>query len=368
MNSIQWRAYALPYLTIAAATTAASAVLDLVGLPAPVLFGSLLSATGYALLSRTPLHMPEPATRLGQALIGVVIGTMVTPSALAAIGADLVAITAVTLATVVISVLAGRLLALRADVSAATGAFAMIAGGGAGVSAVAHDLGADDRVVAVVQQLRLLAVLFSMPAVVALAFHATGGLGPVAAPHAPVWPSAVFVAGAALIGLLTARFVPVATGSLLCPLAAAAVLAATGWLGPVDVPQPAQWLGYALVGAQVGLRFTRASLISIARMLPVVVLLVVAVVAVTAALGALLAWLTPVDGLTAYLATTPGGIVAVLAAATDTGSNPTYVMAVQVLRLLIVLAVTPPLASWLNRRQARRNPTRPARPSPEQPA
>jgi uncharacterized membrane protein AbrB (regulator of aidB expression) len=42
-------------------------------------------------------------------------------------------------------------------------------------------------------------------------------------------------------------------------------------------------------------------------MLPVVVLIVFALIAATAGLGALLAWLTPVDALTAYLATTPGG-------------------------------------------------------------
>jgi uncharacterized protein len=82
-------------------------------------------------------------------------------------------------------------------------------------------------------------------------------------------------------------------------------------------------------------------------MLPVVVLLMVGMIVATALMGSLLALLTPVDGLTAYLATTPGGLFAVLATAADAGSDTTYVMAVQLVRLLVILAFTPLLARLL---------------------
>jgi len=104
---------------------------------------------------------------------------------------------------------------------------------------------------------------------------------------------------------------------------------------------------------QVGLRFTRDSLSSIARMLPTVTSLIVAMVVLSAAMGTVLAWLTPVDGLTAYLATTPGGLFAVLATAADSGSDVTYVMALQLFRLLVILLLTPVLARWLRARGAR---------------
>jgi len=117
----------------------------------------------------------------------------------------------------------------------------------------------------------------------------------------------------------------------------------------VAVPTWLQWVAFAVIGVQVGLRFDRASLSAIGRMLPVVVLIVLALIASTAGLGALLAWLTPVDALTAYLATTPGGLFAVLAIATDAGADATYVMAVQLLRLLLILAALPLLARWLRR-------------------
>ena len=50
---------------------------------------------------------------------------------------------------------------------------------------------------------------------------------------------------------------------------------------------------------------------------------------------------TPLEG---YLATSPGGIYAVLAIAVETGSNVTFIIAAQVLRVLLMLFAAPLLA------------------------
>ncbi|CAB4705449.1 unannotated protein [freshwater metagenome] len=167
---------------------------------------------------------------------------------------------------------------------------------------------------------------------------------------APLAADLAFVAVALVLGLVIAALVPVTTAVLLGPMLVASVIAAGGWLGAVVVPTGLQWLAYALIGIQVGLRFTRASLAAITRMLPTVVALIVAIVVATAAMGAVLAWSTSVDGLTAYLATTPGGLFAVLATAADSGADATYVLAVQIFRLLVILLLTPVLARWLGAR------------------
>ena len=59
---------------------------------------------------------------------------------------------------------------------------------------------------------------------------------------------------------------------------------------------------------------------------------------------------TGVDRLTAYLATTPGGLFAVLATAADSGSDVTYVLAVQVIRVFAMLLFAPLLGRWFRRR------------------
>jgi membrane AbrB-like protein len=339
-------------LLVVVVTVAASTAFQLAGLPSAVMFGSLLGGVAHALTSTTDLRLPPASFRLGQALVGVVVGATVSLDALRAMGDDVVTVGLVTLGTILISLAAGALLALRGDVSRVTGAFAMIAGGASGVVAIARDLGADDRVVTVVQYLRVLLVLVMMPLITAVVFHPDHGVGALATAGTDPGRDLLFVALSLVVGVALARLVPITTSVLLAPLAVAAVLASSGWLGTVAVPVVVQWVAYALIGVQVGLRFTRASLASITRMLPVVVLLMVGMIVATAGMGSLLAALTPVDGLTAYLATTPGGLFAVLATAADAGADTTYVMAVQLVRLLVILALTPLLARLLGGRSA----------------
>jgi membrane AbrB-like protein len=331
-------------------TAGLGVVLTWAHLPSAVLFAALVGGMAHALTSPTELRVPPTAFRLGQALVGVTIGSLVSLPALAGMGRDLLPVAAVTVGTVLLSLLAGRLLALRDDVTPVTGAFAMIAGGASGVVAVARELGADDRVVTVVQYLRVLVVLLLMPLVTAVVFRPEHGVGTFEAGRASIAQGLAYVALAVGGGLLVARFVPISTATLLGPLAVAAVLSSTGWLGTPSVPLVLQWTAYVLIGVQVGLRFTRASLAAITRMLPVVLAIILGMVAGTAAMGAALAWLTPVNGLTAYLATTPGGLFAVLATAADSGADVTYVMAVQLFRLLVILLLTPALARLLRAR------------------
>ncbi len=190
-----------------------------------------------------------------------------------------------------------------------------------------------------------------LPLVTAIVFRPSHGHGGLASSDAGLPRDLAFVAISLAVGLALARLVRFPTASLLGPLLVAVVLALGGWLGEVRVPMPVQWVAFALIGAQVGLRFTRASLASITRMLPTVVALTFGMVAATAGVGAVLAWATPVDGLTAYLATTPGGLFAVLSTAADAGSDVTYVLALQLCRLLVILALTPLLGRWLSARR-----------------
>ena len=337
------------YLIVVGVTLVASVLLGLLRLPSAVLFGGLIGGIVQALFSTDELPIPRSAFRLSQAMVGVITGAGISLASLSRMGSDAVVIVLVTLGTIAISLVAGRVLALRAEVSRVTGAFSLIAGGASGVTAIAHELGADARVVTVVQYLRVLVVLVTLPVVSTVVFHAGHGHGSLHTVDAALLPSLAYVALAVGIGLVIARLVPLTTSVLLGPMLVAAVLSTSGWLGDVAVPAALQWIAFAMIGAQVGLRFTRQSLASITRMLPAVLALVVGMVLATALMGSLLAALTPVDGLTAYLATTPGGLFAVLATAADAGSDTTYVMAVQVVRLLAILAFTPLLARLLTR-------------------
>ena len=66
-----------------------------------------------------------------------------------------------------------------------------------------------------------------------------------------------------------------------------------------------------------------------------------------------LSLLTHTTLLNAYLATTPGGINAVLVTAFAAGANTSLVFGIQGLRLVLMVLAAPPLVAWLLRRSTR---------------
>ena len=108
-------------------------------------------------------------------------------------------------------------------------------------------------------------------------------------------------------------------------------------------------LAYAVIGWQAGVRFTRDSLRVVVTVLPLACLLIVGIIAACAGLGLLLSAATGTTVLEGYLATTPGGVYAVLATAISAGGNVTFVVAAQVLRVIVMLLVAPGLARLARR-------------------
>jgi hypothetical protein len=104
-----------------------------------------------------------------------------------------------------------------------------------------------------------------------------------------------------------------------------------------------------VIGLQVGLNVTRASLATIGRALPLALTVIVGLILACAGSGALLAAVTGTSPLDGYLATTPGGLYAVLATASDSGADTTFVLSVQVLRLFVMLLSAPLVARRLRR-------------------
>ena len=251
------------------------------------------------------------------------------------------------LATLVVSILGGSLMGLRRDVTPLTGALALIAGGASGMLAIARELGGDERVVAVVQYLRVGIVTASMPLVVTLIFrpdrsHPTEMLA--GNDSAPWYLSVLAVAAIALVGTVLARLARVPGAGVLGPMAITIALELTGLSFGLAVPMVLVQVAYALIGWQAGLAFTRESLRSIGRALPLALGLIVALSVATAGLGLVLSHVTGVTPLEGYLATSPGGVYAVLATAVETGSNVTFIVAAQVIRILVMLFIAPLMA------------------------
>jgi len=356
---MMWWKQILKWVTLLAATAAVTVPLTLVGVPSAALFAALLVGIALALASAGPAGVPRRLVTAAQGVLGVYIGTMVQQDALSTLGGDWLIVIGVAAGTLLLSVIAGALLGLRRDVSPLTGSLALVAGGASGLVAIARELGGDDRVVAVVQYLRVGLVTASMPVAVTLIYHADTTRSRTGLTHTAVAPwylSLGLLVVLVAVGATAGRLIRLPGAGLLGPLALTVGLELSGLSFGLSVPALLVQAGYMLIGWQAGLAFTRASLRAVGRLLPAAIALIIGIGVATAGLGVLLAHIAGLTPLEGYLATSPGGVYAVLATAVETGSNVTFVIAAQVVRILMMLFGAPLMARgvvWVSNRLRR---------------
>jgi membrane AbrB-like protein len=340
----------LDWAALSAAIVAGGFVGDRVGVPSSYMFAAILAGLVVALRAPGRLAVPRVGFRGALAVTGVTLGAYLESSTFTEIGARWAPVAAVSLATLFVSVGVGLLVARFAPVDRTTATLGMVAGGAAGIIGMSSELGADDRLVAFMQYVRVLLIVLFTPLLVAVAFHGhsvqlePGGRPLLGEPEDWALTAVVATVGA-LIGLRTR----LPAGVMLAPLLLAGVLTLVDVPDSFSVPPLLREIAFALIGLQVGLRFEPDTLRRIAALALPMVASVVALVAACFGLAGVLTWWTGVPLLDAYLATTPGGLYAVLAIAFGSGADTTFVLAVQVMRLLVAIVVAPAVVRLLIR-------------------
>lgn len=339
------------WLGLAVASALLGALLLTLHLPAAGLLACMVCAVGWAL--RGPaLALPAWAFNAGQALLGCLMAQSLQPRQLQAVWANAPLFLGATLLLIGASTALGWWLMRRQVMPGSTALWGMTPGASAAMVVLAGQYGADMRLVAFMQYTRLLLITV----VAALVMHWALGAGALA--RVPWWqqpwwgqPSAAglgWTAALVLLGAVLAPRLPLAGAAMVLPLLGALLLAHLGRQGPA-LPPALMLLSYASLGWGVGLRFTSAILRHALRSLPQVLGCTLLLMLVGLALGAALHWVTGLDALSAFLATSPGGAdsmaVLVAGSAVDAG----FVMAMQLARFLIVLLVGPALTQRLAR-------------------
>ena len=151
-------------------------------------------------------------------------------------------------------------------------------------------------------------------------------------------------------GVVAGRLIPLPAAGLLVPMLGGAVLSSAG----IITLQLPEWLlasSYAILAWSVGLGFTRAVLLHALRALPTILASIAILIGFCDGLAWMLTAVLGIDPLTAYLATSPGGLdtVAIIAASSH-GVDLSFVMALQTLRFFLVVLLGPPMARFVARR------------------
>jgi membrane AbrB-like protein len=215
---------------------------------------------------------------------------------------------------------------------------------------LAGAFGADARLVAFMQYVRVVCVagLASLVARIWIGPAAVAGPHIVWFPALP-WPDFAATLATAGSGVAAGLWLGLPAGPLLVPMVAGALLEGSGLIH-IALPPWLLALSYALLGWSVGLGFTRAILAHARRALPQVLLATFILIAVCGALAFILVRAAGVDPLSAYLATSPGGMDTVAIIAASSTVDVSFVMALQTVRFAIVLFAGPPLARFIAQR------------------
>jgi uncharacterized protein len=350
-------------LTACVAGEAAESVVPASHLMVPLLVGFAAAISGLVVG-----QVPRRLNRASHAVLGVMIGASVSPVALHQAAGAIVPLAAVTVMTVVFSLAAAVVLTMVCRLDRATAILGMVAGGSAAVVSCAEDLEADARLVAIMQYLRVALVAATAPALggwlLASPAAPPGHAGRaatsawwhlVSGPHLGV--GLMLVAAVALAGAWAGRVLRLPSAALLGPMLVAAALAMTGASTGFAPSGALRSALFTIIGLDIGLRFTRPAIARMGRILPLAMACTVVVSVACAALAWLLSWLVHIPLPDAYLATTPGGINAVLATAVAFHADIPLISSVQSLRLFSMVLLAPLLirvaGRWSGRRAAR---------------
>ena len=349
----RWTLGSLPsaaqWTVLIVASLAVAALLVHVHAPAALLLGPLLASMGLA-TAGARVNLPLAPFVFAQGMVGSMIAKMVPLSIVGDVLSHWVLFSTGVLSVVAVSSFLGWIMTRLQMLPGTTALWGTSPGAASVMTLMAEAYGADPRLVAIMQYLRVL-----MVAAVAAAVARIFGLTP--AQHAteivwfpPIaWLPFIETVALAVLGPLIARRLNIPAGAFLVPLVIGGVLS---HFGLMQIEQPPWLLAgcYTMVGWNIGLRFTRPLLIHAAKALPRILVCIFIMISLCSGVAAMLVMVANVDPLTAYLATSPGGSDSIAIIAASSNVDVSFVMAMQTVRMIVVLILAPILTKFLAER------------------
>ena len=341
------------WLLLALASAVLATVFHLTGVPAAFLVGPMVAGILVATQGGT-VRVPALPYLAAQSMVGAVIAHAVTAEIVWIFLGQWPLFTGVVFAILAASSAMGWVMTRLHVLPGTTAVWGTSPGAATPMMLMARAFGADDRLVAFMQYMRVVFVAIAAAAIAGFWLNPAGA-GVVAATP---WLKAgdprhvAETLGVALAGAAAARAFKVPGGGFLLPFFLGATLQVFGVIH-IELPALLTTACFVLLGWSVGLSFTRAILLHALRAMPQITASTLIMIAFCGALAWLLHAVLGVDPLTAYLATSPGGIDYVAIIAASTHGDVGFVMALQTFRMTMVLVCGPSIARLVARASER---------------
>lgn len=309
----------------------------------PMAVGIILSLLGTTVLVNMKLFIAA------QAILGCMVAQTMSLDILIPLKVYWPYILFITVSTLFASGIVGWFLMRFSPLPGTTGAWGTAPGAASAMVAMSADYGADMRLVAFIQYLRVLLVI----SVTAFVAHFMAPVPIEVLNQSTIWfppltPHFIYTVLIGGIGAWIGRRFRIPSGAMLIPMFLGITFQSMEMVA-LELPPWLLSLGYATIGLSVGLRFNLSVLRLALRALPQIILSIFILMSLCTLLAFMLHKLAGVDFLTAFLATSPGGLDVVVIIAAGTGTVLPLIIAIQTFRLFSVILFGPMIARFLTR-------------------
>lgn len=343
-NATQTKPKYLSLLILLILSFLISAILECFHLPAALLLGPMIAGI-FMTVRGAGLKLPKPLFAMAQGTLGWMIAGHLPTNIYIEIAKEWPIFLLGTCSTIVASSFLGWLLSRTGLLPGTTAIWGSSPGAASAMTIMSESYGADMRLVAFMQYLRvaccaiaatIVASIFNVDTAVQVHWFAM-----------PSWTYFLLTVALSVITVVIGTKLKLPGGPLLLSIAAGIVVKFTG-LFPIVLPSWYLAISFGLLGWGIGFRFSPAVLRHALHVFPHVLGAIIALIFINGCFAMLLVYFADVDPLTAFLATSPGGADSVAIIAASTNADVAFVMAMQIMRFLLVLIAGPMLARWLS--------------------
>jgi membrane AbrB-like protein len=340
---------ALYWLSLLGLSLGLAIALELIGAPAAFMLGAMIAGIGITARG-WQLKLPPALNNIAQAIIGCLIGSSISFDLLPHSANAAWLFASITLVVFVISLGVGIVVSRIQVLPGTTGIWGSLPGAAPMMIILSEKHGADSRLVAFVQYTRVVMVAFVAALVIGL--FSTDSVSHVPSPAAYFSTSLESSAGPLLVvmvSLLLARVIPQASNIFLTAIALSFALGSSGLLS-AHPPLWIQAIGFLLLGWSIGLRFSAEVRKAAASAFAKVFALLAVMIGLCMIPAAVLVIVFDIDPLTAYLATSPGGVDSIAIIASGSPVDMPFIIAAQMFRFITVLTLGPAITRYLAQR------------------
>ncbi|WP_408010273.1 AbrB family transcriptional regulator [Pseudalkalibacillus sp. A8] len=340
-------------------------LLSFTGLSIGWMIGSLVVATLLSYRKPQFLQTNEQGiskfwTCIGQCLLGIELGQKINLSVMSVFMENSLAIIFMLIMSIIFSIISGYVLWKFSKTDMLTSFYGTAPGGLTAMPSIAEEVGANTAIVSIIQTIRVFLVILMIPMIVSYLLvtpHHSGAANSALMMAAPefqftqlFWTFAlVFAAwGGAILGKKLKFPAPWTIGSML-----GVAIFQTAGSSMVGHDLIAWWpttfmiLAQILIASSIGAMFHKNMLIGLGKIVNLALICTIGFILAMFGCSFIVSKLTEITFVTATLAFAPGGIAEMATTSVLLDGDSTFVVAVQVLRIIVVLLFLPPCFKFI---------------------